>query len=234
MEANESNEKPSPKQRKVSQGPIREKARTMKKLVNSVGKVLKRKGYPGLTIANIAAEAKVDRKLIYVYFGTIDNLIETYIREKDFWKSDSNDFVQHLFSNPDILTKKVLTELLHQQFGNMLNNLELQKIIHWEIGGKNEILRKIADEREAMGEQLFDFMEANYTNPASDIRAVLALQVSGIYYLSLHAKNNGSNFCGIDINTPEGEQRIYKALEQIVDFSYNPIPKTEETKKVRE
>ena len=230
MEANESNEKPK-KVRKVSQGPIREKARTMRKLIDAVGKVLEEKGYPGLNIANISKEAKVDRKLVYVYFGGIDPLVETYIKGKDFWKADSKEYIKNLLENPNLMNKEVVNELLQLQFSTLLSNVELQKIIHWEIGEKNDVLRKIADEREEIGEKLFEHAEKDFTNSDLDLRAIMALQIGGIYYLSLHAKSNGSKFCGIDLNTPEGEKRIEKAIQQVIDLTYNTSTKPKKASK---
>ena len=69
--------------RKTYQGEKNDKSRTMTKLIQAVGAVLEKKGYTGLSIANIASTAGVDRKLISVYFGSVDNLIETYIKGKD-------------------------------------------------------------------------------------------------------------------------------------------------------
>ncbi len=224
MEANESNEKPK-KVRKVSQGPIREKARTMRKLIDAVGKVLEEKGYSGLNIANISKEAKVDRKLVYVYFGGIDPLVETYIRDKDFWKNDSKEYITNLMENPAQINKEVVNELLQMQFDTLLDNVELQKIIHWEIGEKNDVLRKIIDEREEIGKTLFEHAEKDFANSDIDLRAIMALQIGGIYYLSLHAKSNGNKFCGIDLNTPEGEKRIEKAIKQVIDLTYSLKPK---------
>lgn len=59
----------------------------MGKMIASVGKVLEEKGYIGLTVANISKYAGVDRKLVTLYFGSVEKLIETYIKGKDYWSS---------------------------------------------------------------------------------------------------------------------------------------------------
>ena len=73
------------KERKVPQGPVRDKAKTKDKLLKAVGNILQKKGFSALNGLRISQEAKLDRKLIYEYFGSVDNLIESYIRDKDFW-----------------------------------------------------------------------------------------------------------------------------------------------------
>ncbi|SMC67420.1 TetR/AcrR family transcriptional regulator [Pedobacter africanus] len=213
-------ENKEPKSRKVSSGPLREKARSMKKLVSAVGKVLQKHSYPGLTAVNIANEAGLNRKLIYTYFGTLDNLIETYIMDKDFWKSGAKKMLSNLVANPDSLGKTMVNALLQAQFDTLLNDKAQQKIMHWGLGGKNKMLRSAADQREATGEAVLGILDKDFEQSGVDIRAFLALHIAGIYYLSLHAKSNGSNFCGIDINEAKGKERISKAIQHHVETIY--------------
>ncbi|WP_099366206.1 TetR/AcrR family transcriptional regulator [Sphingobacterium sp. 1.A.4] len=204
------------KPRKTTAGPIREKARTMKNLVAAVGKVLKKKGYPGLSIANIAVEAKVDRKLVYAYFGNLDNLVETYITEQDYWKTKAKKQIAKLLEQ-DQMSKEEMHGLLFGQFETVLQDKTLQRILQWELSEPNTSLRKLADAREEVGEELIQKLEKNIGKDGLDIRAVLALQTAGLYYLAIHAKSNGSTFCGIDINEAEGRKRIETTLMDILE-----------------
>ena len=207
-----------PKTRKITSGPVREKARTMNKIVNAVGKVLKKHGYPGLTIANIANEAKVDRKLIYTYFDNLDNLVETYIQKRDYWKSKAKTTISTLLSQQTISSQE-MQSLLIGQFNTVLNDPILQRILQWELSQDKEILRKLADSREEVGELLIQKYIAGLPDDNLDIRAVLAIQTAGLYYLAMHAKTNGSTFCGLDLNFEADQQRIIDALQMILSKS---------------
>ncbi|MGV6945347.1 TetR/AcrR family transcriptional regulator [Sphingobacterium lactis] len=209
------------KPRKVTSGPIREKARTMRRMVAAVGKVLKKKGYPGLTIANIAIEAQVDRKLVYSYYGSLDKLVGIYLREQDYWKTKAKKQISILLKK-DSISKQEMDDLLIGQFDAVLQDKILQRILQWELSEPNKALRMIADEREDVGEELLKKYEADISNNDVDIRAIIALQTAGLYYLALHAKSNGSTFCGIDINKEEGEERIKKALSNVLDLCKKP------------
>ena len=70
--------------RKVVSGPIRDKHRTKEKLIKTVGEIIKSKGFHELKITNIAKVAGVDKKLIYKYFGTVENLINSYLQSEDY------------------------------------------------------------------------------------------------------------------------------------------------------
>ena len=60
----------------------------------------------------------------------------------------------------------------------------------------------------------------NFEKAPVDLRARLALMIGGIYYLSLHAKANGSTFCGIDLNESEGQERIENEIRNIIFEAY--------------
>ena len=94
-------DKPKRKPRKPSQGPLRDKERTMARMVASVGKVIQKKGYAGLTAPNIALAAGVNKQLVWTYFGGIDNLVEEYIMQRDFWKSGAKPMIQRIFANAE-------------------------------------------------------------------------------------------------------------------------------------
>lgn len=204
------------KPRKVSAGPLREKSRTMHRLIMAVGEVIQNQGYAGLNISNISKKAGVDRKLVYTYFGSLDNLIETYIQQKDYWNTKAKAVIEQLSEDPQPIDADKMAALLRGQFEAILADRSLQKIIHWEIGEKNEILRKLSDSREETGERLLRNLDPHFEPKGIDLRAVLALQVGGLYYLALHAASNGSTFCGIDITQPQGIERIKKALDTII------------------
>ena|SRR5690606_34288953 len=119
------------KNRKVSSGPLREKSRTMHKLITAVGEVIQQQGYAGLNISNISKTAGVDRKLVYTYFDSLDNLIETYIRQKDYWNTKAKQVIERLSADPQRINADEMSALLQGQFDALLADKSLQKIIHW-------------------------------------------------------------------------------------------------------
>lgn len=217
----ENTDESTPKARKTLSGPLRDKSRTMARMVAAVGKVIQKKGYPGLTAPNIATAAGVDKKLVWTYFGGVDNLIEEYVRQKDFWKFAAKGFIEDLLKNPESIGKEGIDSLLQSQFETLHKDKVLQKIIHWELGETNKMLRNIADKREAVGEQLFAHVMPDFENTNVDLRARLALLIGGIYYLSIHARTNGSTFCGIDINEDTGRERIERAIRDLIFDTYD-------------
>ncbi|MHC5353667.1 TetR/AcrR family transcriptional regulator [Myroides sp. LJL115] len=218
----ESKKNNSNKPRKVTSGPIRDKARTMSNMIDAVGRVLKREGYQGLTITNITKEAGVDRRLISFYFGDVDNLITTFLKQNDYWQNKGKQQIEALVEELPSMDTTAITSLLQGQF-NTLNQQEiLRKLIHWELGDDNPTLKKLAQSREELSVDILQKVEDRYANSNKDLRALLAIQIAGLYYLSLHASSNGSTFCGVDISTDQGKERINAAVESLVDLIFTP------------
>ncbi|MET4142169.1 AcrR family transcriptional regulator [Pedobacter sp. UYP1] len=206
--------------RKITEGPIRNKEKTRLKLLNAVGEIIKTEGYKGLGVNNIAAKAKVDKKLIYLYFGNVDKLVETYVRQKDYWSAFSEGIQGLIEANQGNFGQELASQILVDQFNFFLDAEEMQKVILWEISEKNALMREIADAREILGNELFKLTDPHFKGTDVDIRAIQALLIGGIYYLVLHAKSNGSTFCGLDINELPDQKRIIKSLRQLVEWSY--------------
>lgn len=204
--------------RKVVQGPIRDKEKTKQKLLNAVGKILKTKGYSGLMVSKIAAVAGFDKKLIYEYFGSTDKLIEEYIKSQDYWsKFELGEDVDLSDGGREMSKLAILN-----QFENLKKNKELQKILVWEMSESRPILKKLLDQREEVGEELFkNITDPHFGDKAEEYRAITAILVAGIYHLNLYTGHNGVTFCGIEMKTEEGRKKIEKALVDIIDFAYN-------------
>ena len=204
--------------RKVVQGPIRDKEKTKQKLLNAVGKILKTKGYSGLMVSKIAAVAGFDKKLIYEYFGSTDKLIDEYIKSQDYWSRFELAADADLSDGGKELSKMAIVN----QFESLKKNKELQKILVWEMSESRPILKKILDQREEVGEELFkNITDPYFGEKSEEYRAITALLIAGSYHLNLYTGHNGSTFCGIDMKSEEGRKKIEKAIVDIIDFAYN-------------
>ena len=207
---------------KKSRGPYKgiknNKEKTMAKLMQAVGHVLSTKGYTGLSATNIAKEAKVDRKLISLYFGTVDELIERYIRSKDYWLTKTTPAKENILNNPES-TKDILEDLLLSQLDNFRTNLEMQKAVTWQISEKSNIMSEITRNREEISKLFFAQADKELEHTTVDIRAISSLLLSGIYYLVLHSNNTESTVCEIELDD-KGFQRIREAIRQILNWTY--------------
>ena len=208
------------KSRKTYQGAKNNKEQTMTKLLEGVGIVLEEKGYTGLNATNIAKAAQVDRKLIKLYFGSLDNLIDTYIRSRDYWLTETADTTAPLKDDQNVNTKDVLEKLLIDQLDNFRKNREMQKAVTWQISEKSNIMSEITRNREKVSALFFPLAEKELADKNIDIRAISSLLVAGIYYLVLHAEHTDSTVCDIELDD-NGFDRVKSAIKSILNATYS-------------
>src|SRR5690606_20553991 len=158
--------------RKIPEGEFRNKARTKSKLINAVGEVIRTQGYTKLGVNNIADRAGVSKKLIYRYFGNVENLIEIYVEKRDYWKP-YHEQVKGLIDQYQ--GSELFTGIFEGLFMYFLENEEAQKIILWEISENSNIMRDVATARERFGSGIFEEFDPLFKNAKADLRGISAL-----------------------------------------------------------
>lgn len=199
----------------------RDKERSKQRFLNAVGEILTGEGYASLKINHIAEVAGLDKKLIYNYFGGLDELLDEYLLTRDFWAAADRKTEE--IDMPDG-GRDFTAHMLKMQYRQLSENPELQKIILWRLSEQRNSLTKLLEEQEKTGEALFSGITDPYFGDKSQqYRAVAVILVSSIYYLTLHMQNNKGTFCGIDLHTDEGRKLIEGALDFINVQAFNNL-----------
>lgn len=207
--------------RKTTSGPIRDKERTKLKLLSAVGSILKKDGFTGLNVSNVAKKANVHRKLIYDYFGGMENLVKEYLNSKDYFKVSLDQIDEIIEASKEDFGRQMAYTLLENQFDSLMENDEMRKIINWGLSENLKPLVELNQERERLGEEFFSRITDDYfKDKDKNFRAIEGILVGAIYYITLQAKMSGETMCGIDVNTMEGKLEIKKAIKQIVEWAY--------------
>lgn len=210
------------KEKEVAIKKVKDRALTERKLIAAVGSILKKDGFRGLGLNRIAKTAGVNKNLIYRYFVDVDTLVETYIRKKDFWLAENQEF-QEVF-NPKASKEQIIariSDLLQEQLNYLYNSEEMQQIILSEISEESKTLKRLSVVRESMAELFFSLTAKYFENSEINYRAVTAIMSSGIYYMVLQSKKNDAINCGINMRTEQGRETILKTIRQMIEWSFN-------------
>ncbi|WP_121966517.1 TetR/AcrR family transcriptional regulator [Myroides sp. N17-2] len=200
----------------------RNKEKSKEEILKAVGTILKEKGYVGLKVNDIAATAGLDKKLIYNYFGGVDQLLDEYINSQYFWNNvDPENLLSEATKDGG---KEIGKALLAEQFDFVQQNKEFQKLLIWQLSEERDSLKNIVNKQEEVGELLFqNVSDKFFGDKATDYRALMAILVSGAYYLNLYTEHNGRYFCGIDLKSEQGRQQIKDAMNMMVDKMYEGL-----------
>jgi AcrR family transcriptional regulator len=207
--------------RKVTDGPVRNKERTKKNLVDALGEILKKDGFSGVSISRVAEKAKVDRRLIYDYFGGLEGLVKEYLNNKDYWKISPEEITQIVESSKVDDGKAFAYQVLENQFNSLMSSEEMRRIITWGLSEKSSVLKELDSKRENIGDQLLrEIFDKTFSDSDKNFRAIYAILMGGVYYLTLHSNMQENPFCGINLQEPSGQEEIKKTLKAIVELAY--------------
>jgi len=207
--------------RKITDGPVRNKERTKENLIIALGEILKKDGFSGLSISRVAEEAKVDRRLIYEYFGGLEGLVKEYLNNNDYWNIRTEEISGIIESSKADNGKALAYQVLENQFDSLIGNEEMRRIITWGLSERLAVLKELDLKREHIGDQLLrEVFDGTFDHSDKNFRAMYAILMGGVYYLTLHSKMQENPFCGIDLEQPSGQEEIKKALKQFIDLAY--------------
>jgi len=207
--------------RKVTDGPVRNKERTKKNLVDALGEILKTDGFSGVSISRVAENAKVDRRLIYDYFGGLEGLVKEYVNNKDYWKISPEEISEIVEVSKVDGGKVFAYQVLEAQFDSLMKSEEMRRIITWGLSEKSSVLKELDLKRENIGDQLLrEIFDKTFSDSDKNFRAIYAILMGGVYYLTLHSNMQENPFCGINLQVPSGQDEIKKTLKAIVELAY--------------
>jgi AcrR family transcriptional regulator len=134
---------------------MKNKENTKRKLLDAVGDIIRVEGFNGLGVNKVAKSAAVSKILIYRYFGGFNQLVRTYVLEKDFWQSCIAEEAKSAVLNLSI--REQVCRLLSEQFTNFYNHCEMEAMLVNEITNHNLMVKNIIKEEiSVQGQAYFD------------------------------------------------------------------------------
>ncbi len=204
------------KTRKTVSGPIRNKERTKAKLLATVGKILQADGYPGFTITNISKISGSNAKLIYLYFGSVENLVDAYIAEKDFWgRLTAQQLLKEQGKPKNINIADLLAGRLELYYAFLLENPDLQGLLVWELSGKVKSLSNFSAAKRAYFNFIFD-LPLKSKGRKSQLSEQLDILLSGLTALCIYGSRE-TPLWGLCSASAKDRARLLSSITRSLD-----------------
>lgn len=194
----------------------RDRAATERRIVDAAVEILSKQGFTHMGVNAIAAQAGVDKQLIYRYFGGLDGVMGAVGARLELWLGTQ------LPCNPPVAKSypEFIGRLLDSYIDALRASPLLRRLIAWELVEPNQILNSLDASRSRV---LTDWMQqvrgAMLPPPGIDAPAVNALLLAGVHHLVLRETSVG-RFAGLNCKTEEDWQRIRSAARTLVDLAY--------------
>ena len=188
-------------------------------LIEVVSKIMKENGHTFLKTMKITRRMGRNKNIIIYHYKNLNDLLKTYIRQKDYWPGFFERFKQ--VENPgqnEIMG--LFSELMQDNLKLLQVTPEMQKIILWQISEASPMLKSVSEDREKEGANVIALAKPFFDGSDVNFNAVLALILGGSYYLVLHNETNKSTVCGIDINRDRDKELVLKTIGQMISWAF--------------
>lgn len=190
---------------------LRDRPATEAGIVAAAERLLLAQGWTGLNVQTLAAEAGVDRKLIYRYFEGVEGVVERLAGRLDLWLG------QTLAAEPPSsatsyrqFARETLTAYLRALRANPL----ILRLLAWELAQDTPLLRKMEAARSGvMQAWVRDRRPLLKAPPTGDIVALNVVLLGAVQHLALAAAARGA-FAGVTLDNA-GWQRIETAIDTL-------------------
>ena len=193
---------------------MKNKELTKKKILDSFEEILVEEGFNQLKIRHIATVAKVDKVLIYRYFGGLEGLAKTYAESVEFWpsleESLGNLCLEDFKTRPDESIKTLIT----QHIRAIRCRKETAAILAWELIEASPVCKILAEIREKHALDLYQFLSETGQFDIKFLTSFGAILGAALNYLVIRSKNE-SVFSGIPIQSEEGWEQLEDMFVQL-------------------
>lgn len=205
--------------------PRRSKADIEEAINKAVVAQIKKKGFSMALVTDIVKRAKIEPIVFYNRYKNLDEFYDEFVKNYDYWLSDLVREMAAILGTCDgyeALMRKLLDGLLDDQI--------MLELLRWEVAEGNHITERTSRLRELHSLELMERYKSLFDNCDTDVAAVSALIVGGIFFLSLHKER--STFGGIDINTPEGKERVQKAFRAVAEMLFCQVERENDMRRI--
>lgn len=197
----------------------RNAAKTKSQLTEAVSHLLRTKGFSHLRTNQISRAIDKDKRLIRYHYQSLNNLLKTFIAEKDYWSVLFEKFMAARTENTNAL-RDCFIAMMQENYDIFQRDNDMQNIIRWQISEENPLLKEISDSREEAGARLLELADDHFSGSGIDFRALMALILGGTYYVVLHSTTNKSVICGVNFSEQSGKDALMRTIAHIIEWAW--------------
>ena len=190
--------------------PERDRETTERRILDTIGQMISENGFEKIGINAVATQSGVSKILIYRYFGSVEGLMATYIRQHDFWIN----FPQELPERDKL--PEYLKQMFRSQIEQLRSNPTLRRLHRWELSSDNGIIVKLREQRENAGMQRIKRISELTGYPLKELEVLASVLTASITYLVMLEE-----FCpvynGIPLNNNSGWEQITQGIDSLID-----------------
>jgi AcrR family transcriptional regulator len=159
------------------------------KLIEALGRVLERQGFSGLDAGAVAAEAGLNRRVLFRHFKGLPQLVRAFGASSAFWPSTQELVGEDAEALKAMPASQVVAAFFKRSLTALRKRPQTLKIMAWETLERNEYARCLDDARVRTALEFFEHIESEVPD-SPDLSAVVALMAGAINYFLLRSRTS--------------------------------------------
>ncbi len=186
-------------------------------VMNVLEGLIQENGFENLSIQEVCRKANLTYNTFYRNFATLDNLLDQFINQYDFWlnKSLNKEQLEQLGGENFLLL------MFEKLYTDLQENRVMQKLLVWGLSGQSDIPLTYSQLREEKSHAFIEYYSKQGEELFIDMQAFIALMISGVYYMTLYSNNKITTFMGLNFAENQNKQRFIEVIKQIIKIFYN-------------
>ncbi len=192
---------------------------TEKALIEAVGSIIATKGIGGVGVNAVARQAKVNKTLIYRYFGNLEGLFRAFAASNTIWPS-LEEIVGDTLENYQGPGWEDAFVAIMINYARALRSRDLTlDIMAWECVERNALTIALEEVRERRSNELYEAIAQANIPIDVDIRVPVALISGAINYFAIRSRTIRI-FAGAEVNKEEFWTRELRSAIQTMMRGY--------------
>lgn len=187
----------------------RDSRKTRRVILDAAARLLARDGFQRFGVSAVAREARVDKVLIYRYFGGAEDLLRALASEGGLFPALDELLPAELSGSPRALARHALLEYARW----LRRHPYALALFRWELLESNDLTAALAACREDFARSLLARLPVQ---ASIDLPALAAILAAGVTLLALRTGAQ-STFCDVPLERESDWRRIEDALSLLVD-----------------
>lgn len=194
---------------KTAQRYRRTRASLEQDIVTAAESLIAEKGFSKLKLTDLCERAKIESPVFYNRYRDMDDFVEKFVRDYDYWLSDNVQLDEKKMSPVENMNNIVQTLI-----DSLAANPVMQKLIAWELNENNYVTRRTAQNRDNNSQEVIHYFENQLKASDINFNVGSAILIGGVYYLIMH--KDLATFNNIDFSTEEGMQMLKETVTKMI------------------
>ena len=159
----------------ASQRYRRTRATLEQDIITAAEQLIGEKGFSRLKLTELCEKAKIESPVFYNRYEDIDDFVEKFVRNYDYWLSDNVTL-----DTKNLSPVENMNHIIQTLIDSLAANPVMQKLIAWELNENTYVTRRTAQNRDNNSQEVIHYFENQLKANDINFNVGCAILIGGV------------------------------------------------------